>query len=217
MSTFNVRTIRNSSNIGELIAAAEKYQIDIIGIQEHRIHHADTDIKFHQLTNSWQLITTSATQNTIGATVGGVAILLSPYAGRSLINVETISPRLMICHFQGNPATTVLCCYSPTNYAKEEDITSFYNDLREAVKTIPRHNIQIILGDMNARIGTDKAKFAYCKSTNRNGEHLINFSEEYGYILGNTRFQKSKSKQWTARLPNGHKAQLDYIMINRKC
>ena len=54
VSTFNVRTLKNSSNIGELIACAEKYNIDIIGIQEHRIHHDDTDIKYHHLNKSWQ-------------------------------------------------------------------------------------------------------------------------------------------------------------------
>ena len=122
----------------------------------------------------------------------------------------------MMCHFNGNPNTTVLCCYSPTNYANEDDIVTFYNDLRETVKAIPRHNIQLILGDMNARIGTDRAKYTTNKETNRNGEQLINFCEESDYIIGNTRFQKNKNRLWTARLPNGHKVQIDYIMINRK-
>ena len=60
----------------ELCVLAQKYNIDLLAIQEHRIVHTD---------ESWDTKTfASATRNNIGADVGGVGILLSPSAKKIL-------------------------------------------------------------------------------------------------------------------------------------
>ena len=41
--------------------------------------------------SNWLLITSSATQNTMNPTVGGVEILLNPHAKLALESIETIS------------------------------------------------------------------------------------------------------------------------------
>ena len=71
---------------------------------------------------------------------------------------------------------------------------------------------------MNAHIGRDgsKHKFSLHEITNRNGEHLQTFLSENNLHCMNTRFQKRPGKLWTHRYPNGAKAQLDYIFINKK-
>ena len=78
-------------------------------------------------------------------------------------------------------------------------------------------NILIIKGDMNAQIDKNKNnKFNLHSSSNRNREHQINFSQENGSTCLNTKFQKRRGKLWTYTYTNKDKAQIDYILMNKK-
>ena len=70
-------------------------------IQEHRYSH--TGIK-EQAYDKWKLLTISAWTNSINAATGGIRILV------------------MIAHFQGNPHTSVISCYSPTNVSDDQEM-----------------------------------------------------------------------------------------------
>ena len=63
--------------------------------------------------------------------------------------------------------------YSPTSASDETDIITFYNKLSSLEWHIHKHNIVIIRGDMNAKIGKHKTnKFCLHNSSNRSGEYL---------------------------------------------
>ena len=57
----------------------------------------------------------------------------------------------MTASFTGNPATTIISCYSPTNCSDEEDVVMFYKSLSDALRDIPAHNMVLIGGDFNAK------------------------------------------------------------------
>ena len=217
-STFNVRTLQSINQLPELTANAEKYLIDIVCIQEHRIFHPDDNLKYHNAGKDWTLITSSAWKNTVNATIGGVGLLISPFAMKSLNSIENILPRMMIATFNGNPVTTVISCYSPTNVSDEEQVLTFYEQLSGLVRDIPKHNVLIIGGDFNAQIGNLNPinKTNYHDVTNRNGNLLQEFAVENELYIANINFQKRKGKLWTFQYPNGAKAQLDYMLINKK-
>ena len=70
------------------------------------------------------------------------------------------------------PCTTIISCYNPTNPCDEADTTTFYNKLSSFVRC--KYTLQIIGGDMNARINKDiDNKFCLHNSPNRNGEYQI--------------------------------------------
>ena len=70
---------------------------------------------------------------------------------------------------------------------------------------------------MNAQIGKIvNNKFSLHDLTNRNWEHLMDFTLENGLICLNTKFQKIKEKLWTYTYPKNPKAQLDYILMNKE-
>jgi len=171
ISSFNTRTLTNISQRGELTASD-----DIVCVQEHSFFHDDVLLKHHDMGNGWLLITSSAVKNAANASIGGVGLLLSPNAQKCLDNIESISPRILIASFNGNPKTSIICCYSPTNVSEEVDIDEFYGDLSTLTRQIPKHNVTLIGGDFNAKLGrNDGVKHSFHTETNRNGEWLKDF------------------------------------------
>ena len=109
----------------------------------------------------------------------------------SLCKVISHSERILISIFHGNPATSIIIIYSPTNSSDDEVMNKFYDELRRAIETIPQHNVLIIIGDFNARIGKDDGNFTYHQETNKNGVLLIDIINEKQLVITNTCFQKS--------------------------
>ena len=93
--------------------------------------------------------------NKSNSSIGGIDLLLSPSATKSLINVDTISPRIITANFNGNHITTVISCYSPINVSDEDHVTEFYNNMSSFTRYVPTHNVLIIAGDFNAYLGID--------------------------------------------------------------
>ncbi|KAJ8384046.1 hypothetical protein AAFF_G00211780 [Aldrovandia affinis] len=117
-------------------------------------------------------ITASAWRNEAQAATGGVGLMLGSLARKALRWVYHHTDRILIAEFSGNPVTTVIVVYSPTNVAPPEEVEKFYEDLATAVRDVPAHNFLAILGDFNARLGPEDARFPYHDSTNRNGAYL---------------------------------------------
>ncbi|XP_072049983.1 craniofacial development protein 2-like [Amphiura filiformis] len=119
----------------------------------------------------------------MGATVGGVGVLLSNFAKKVLVSVCYISPRILKVTLNGNPQTTIIVTYSPTNVADEDDVTDFYNQLTKATSEVPEHNFLVVIGDFNARMN-------------------FHASIENNIVVTNTTFKKRATKLWTCELPN---------------
>ena len=186
-------------------------------IQEHRIYHSDIELKYHDMKKGWVMITSFAEKATNNSTIRGVGLLLSPKAHKALNSVETINPRILIATFIGNPAVTVISCYSPTNVSNVDGREEFYAELSELTKAVPKHSVLLIGGDMNGKIGASYAKGSvYNKNTNENGQLLLNYVLECNLKPLNTSFKKREGKLWTHTSPSGAKCQIDYILINNK-
>ena len=205
-STFNVRTLNPKSQLHELTSTAKNCRVDIISIQEHRHFHPDADLEY-TLQDGYQLVTASATKNSVNATIGGVGLLLSPRAQNNLLPVEKISSRILVAEFNSNPINTFIACYSPTNCSVESEVDD-YSELKSVVENIPAHNFVSIAGDFNAKVGTPDVLFSYNSSTNRNGEKLLDFADEFQLMISNTKFMKPSKKLWTHESPKGDRSKL---------
>ena len=193
----------------------EKNGICIVGVQEHR-RVSDEELTFARK-NSYHLVTSSAWRNSSQAATGGVGIILNNKAENAMTKVESISSRVMIATFAGNPETTIIVAYSPTNVTTSDEETEiFYEDLRKAIDSTPPHNFLAILGDMNAKISSAHVKYAYNKQTNKNGRLLLELAHEKSLCIVNTTFQKRMGKRWTYEGPKGDRHMLDYVLVNSK-
>ena len=151
MGTFNACTVREEARLVELAHCAEEQGVEILGVQEHRRVHTGDQIAYCKVEKR-TFITASAWRNEAQAATGGVGLMLGSLACRALQRVHKHTNRILMAEFAGNPVTTVLVVYSPTNTALPEDVEKFYEDLTTAVRGVPAHNFLAILGDFNARI-----------------------------------------------------------------
>ncbi|XP_033120876.1 craniofacial development protein 2-like [Anneissia japonica] len=206
ISTFNTRTLNSIVSVNELLYHAVTQQNHIICIQEHRLLHAQ-EVKYNYLGNGWQLVTSSATQNSQGAAIGGVGFLLSPAASKSLQNVNHVNPRLLTANFAGEPACDIITCYSPTSTGTKAAVNTFYEGIQMTVNDIPKQNTVIICGDFNAKLG--KNKF----DCNRNGELMLKFIKSNDLIPVNRQLEKPLDENYTFESPGGGRSQIDFILL----
>ena len=123
----------------------------------------------------------------------------------------------MTATFNGNPRITIIPCYSPTNVREETELDAFYDELSSLLRSIPKHNVLVIGGDMNAQIGKNgNNRYIFHNTSNRGGQHLTEFMMEHRLTCLNTNFQKREGKLWTYTYANNSKAQIDYVLINKK-
>ena len=123
----------------------------------------------------------------------------------------------MAATFNGNPRATIISCYNPTNFSEEIELVAFYDALSSLVRSIQKHNVLVIGGDMNAQIGKNgNNKYSLHNTSNRNGQHLTDFMIENRLTCFNTNYQKREGKLWTITYANNSKAQIDYVFINKK-
>ena len=60
-------------------------------------------------------------------------------------------------HFQGKPFNiTVIQVYAPTTNAEEAELEMFYDDLQELLELTPHKDVLFIIGDWNAKTGSQE-------------------------------------------------------------
>ena len=108
-----------------------------------------------------------------------------------------------------------------TNDGDEEDKNLFYEQLQAELEEIPRHDVIIVMGDMNANVGDDNLGVERtmgrhgCGTINNNGERLVDFCADNSMVLGGTLFPHPTTHKLTWISPNGRdKNQIDHIAIN---
>ena len=89
---------------------------------------------------------------------------------------------ISIC-FQGKPFNiTVIQACAPTSNAEEAEVERFYEDLQDLLELTPKKEVLLIIGDFNAKIGSQETpgitgKFGLGLQ-NEAGQRLIVFPRE---------------------------------------
>ena len=61
------------------------------------------------------------------------------------------------CSFQGKSFNiTVIQVYAPTSNTEEGEVEQFYEDLQELLELTPKKDVVLILGDWNAKVGSQE-------------------------------------------------------------
>ena len=116
---------------------------------------------------------------------------------------------------------SVIQVYAPTTDSTENDIEEFYGNLQQQIDDIDKNDVLLIMGDWNAKVGTDHetwhkaiGRHGYGDMNDR-GERLLEFCSENQLCITNTYFQHKSSRKWTWSHPNGQsKNMIDFIITN---
>ena len=64
--------------------------------------------------------------------------------------------RMISVRFQGKPFNTVIQVYAPTSNAEEAEVQRFYEDLQDLLELTPKKDVLFIIGDWNAKVGSQE-------------------------------------------------------------
>ena len=64
---------------------------------------------------------------------------------------------MISAHFQGKPFNiTVIQAYAPASNAEEAEVERFYEELQDLLERTPKKDVLFIIGDWNAKVGSQK-------------------------------------------------------------
>nr|KAG5693360.1 hypothetical protein BaRGS_017653 [Batillaria attramentaria] len=135
-----------------------------------------------------------------------------------------VSPRILSARFNAKGRkVTILQCYAPTNVADEEEKENFYEQLQAVLDKAPRRDLKILMGDLNAKVGTDNTDRELIMgkhgtgTQNENGELFTEFCTTNDLVIGGTIFPHKTIHKTTWTSPDGRTVnQIDHITIGRK-
>ena len=71
--------------------------------------------------------------------------------------MQSQKDRMISVCFQGKPFNiTMIQPYAPTSNAEETEVEQFYEDLQDLLELTPKKDVLFIIGDWNAKVGTQE-------------------------------------------------------------
>ncbi|VDL93401.1 unnamed protein product [Schistocephalus solidus] len=156
----------------------------------------------------------------------GVAFAIrNDIVGRLPCLPQGINDRLMSLRLplRGDQFATIISAYAPPMTSSDTAKDKFYEDLHALLATVPKEDKLIVLGDFNARVGTDNAAWQGALgphglgSCNDNGLLHLRTCAEHRLLLTNTFFRLPTREKATLIHPRSqHWHLLDYVLIRRR-
>nr|VZI44786.1 unnamed protein product [Spirometra erinaceieuropaei] len=137
------------------------------------------------------------------------------------INDRLMSLRLPL--WGGGKFATIIRAYAPPMVNPDAVRDKFYEDLHALLATVPKADKLIVLGDFNARVGTDHTAWRGVlgphglRGPNDNGLLLLRTCAEHSLILMNTFFSLPEREKASWRHPRSRQWHLlDYVLVRRR-
>ena len=221
IGNWNVQGLNSPGKIDVLVDECDNYKLDIVALTE--LHWPGQGKTRH---DKWEIIYSGPNSNKRERTVG---LMVSPFVAKSLLSYECIYDRLMVARFNcRHTKLTIIVCYAPTNSeTRSDDVANkdaFYNQLDDLTSNIPKHDVQIVIEDMNAQLGNDTSTWSPVLGNhaegdlNDNGIRLLSFCQAHNLVVGSSLFPHKRIHKLTWNSPNGRTCnQIDHtLVVNRK-
>ena len=100
----------------------------------------------------------------------------------------------------------VIQAYAPTTNAEKAEVERFYKDLQDLFKLTPKKDVLFIIGDWNAKVGSQETPGVTGKFglgvQNEAGQRLIEFCQENELVIANNLFHQHKRRLYTWTSPD---------------
>ena len=118
---------------------------------------------------------------------------------------------------------TIFSVYAPTLMAESEDKDQFYEQLDQELNRVPSTDKLLLMGDFNARVGTDHMAWSGvigrhgCGNMNDNGHRLLSLCSQNQLFITNTGFTLKPIHKGTWVHPRSkHAHMLDYVITRQQ-
>ena len=138
----------------------------------------------------------------------GVAIMVNKRVRNAVLGYNLKNDRMNSVHLKGKPFNImVIQVYTLSSNAEEAEVERFYEDLQDLVELTPKKDVLFIIGDWNAKVGSQETPGVTGKfglgMRNETGQRLIVFCQENALVIANTLFQQHKRRLYTWTSPDG--------------
>ena len=217
VGSWNVRTLYQAGKLQQVLREMENYKVEVVCVNEARWIDSGK-----RTLSSGHIILYSGRSDIQHRC--GVAIIVTRKVDKTVLEWKLINDRLLKASFNSKLAKlTVIACYAPTEDAEKEIKDEFYVQLEEEIRTTPRHDVLMVVGDLNARVGQENTGRERAMSTegfgciNNNSDRLSDLCVENNLIIGGTLFKQSNIHTTTWRSPyNNTVSQIDHVIVNQK-
>lgn len=215
ITNWNVRTLYRPGALHQLLDVLSEYKADITAIQETRF----TGNK------NWEKGTyTIFCSGNSKKHVFGTAFIISKRIKHLILDFQPISSRLCKLRIKGKFFNySFINTHAPIEDSSDDEKDFFYQELERVWNTCPRHDIKIILGDLNAKVGQEPqflrtiGNHSLHKESNDNGLRLINFAATTKMVIVSTYFPRKKIHKGTWKSPDGQTVnQIDHVLIDAR-
>ncbi|XP_051859298.1 uncharacterized protein LOC127565328 [Drosophila albomicans] len=124
------------------------------------------------------------------------------------------------------PAATLsflICAHAPTEEKDDATKDAFYAELDRAYGRCPSHDIKILLGDFNAKVGREDifgatvGRFSLHETTSSNGLRLIGFAAAHNMVVRSTGFRHLDIHKASWLSPDRlTRNQIDHVVIDAR-
>ena len=128
----------------------------------------------------------------------GVALIVNKRVQNAVLGCNLKNDRMISFRFQGRRFNiTVIQVYAPTSNAEEAEV----EDLQDLLELTPKKDIHFIIGDWNAKVGSQETPGVTGKFSlgirNEAGKRLTESCQENALVIANTIFQQHKRRLYT--------------------
>ena len=151
----------------------------------------------------------------------GIAMIVNKSFQNAVLECNLKHNRMISVCFEGKPFNlTVIQVYAPTTNAEEAEIEQFYEDLQDLLELAPKKNVHFIIGDWNAKVGSQEIPGVTGKfglgAQNEAGQRLTEFCQENALVIANTLFQQHNRRLYKWATLGQYKNQIDYILCSQR-
>lgn len=213
--TWNVRTLFRLGALDELRLECAKHDFDIVACQEVRWLGAG----MLQKKDYTMYYSGSKDRHEFGC-----AFLLKSKYRNGVMEFQPVNNRICKIRLRGRLFNiSIINVHAPSEDKDEETKEEFYTKLERVYDSCPLHDIKIVAGDFNAKVGKEEVymptigKHSLHSVTNDNGERLIHFAASKNAIVMSTVFPHKNIHKHTWRTPDGKNAnQIDHICVDSR-
>jgi hypothetical protein len=216
--TWNVRSLFSIGLLKTVARELGKCKLELVGVQEFRWEKGGTEWAQHytffygQGNGDHQLGTGVFVDRRIPSAVKRVEFISD--------RIERMSYTILRSHWC---SIIVLNMNAPCEDKGDDVKDSFYEELGRVFDQFLRHDMKILLGDFNAKVGRKNifkltiGNESLHEIVNDSGVKVVNFATSKNSVVKSTMFPHRKIRKYTQTSPEGYTHnQIDYILIDRR-